>query len=311
MFKEKMKTKLKLLTLAIPLVLTGCGNTLVNKVKNAPSEYYNTYTNEQLLSNKGFCVTTTWSEIKDANGRELVQATCDMKSPESDVQKMVDAYHNDYISQYNSEGDQIKKEISNLKDTITTVSKIKTINDLHNVTKFDPNNFLDCGNANSASSDFILLGYNTIPSDLKGLTKNEAIRKTASKCITNLNQEISEKNKSLANFKEQEKRYSASATQLANNLIKVMPQKSKLIAQWSTISNGKQVVLDGLSLKEKSADGKTYSYNLDDPNKVFKQSTNPTMSPLATINYITNQSNLALAVATNRAFQRIEQMNNY
>ncbi|HIF9530614.1 TPA: hypothetical protein ACX6S4_003019 [Photobacterium damselae] len=296
-----MNINKKILVSLIGFLLTGCGDNLIDQVKESQSEYDATFTNLQLFSNKNFCTSTSWSEVKDQNGRNIVQVNCKLRSTLPIYKQIVDSAVKSRISIYGRGINNLLAENKNTEENIKFVSELKTI---QQISALNPLDVPKCG---EASYGMMMLSMDANPdiNDKNRKPDNNDVQKTVKLCINELNKIISTNNNRINNAKIKLKKFETRINSYADNIIMNLPDENNLIVQWSITAKDKKVILGGMSLYQKSKNGKTTSYSVY-ANEVFQQAINPSNDPLKSISSFTDNNEFANKILLMRKFNNFE-----
>lgn len=116
----------------ICVLLTGCGKSEIEKVQDAKSVYDQSFTNEQIFSNKNFCKSTEWVTTKDKFGRELVQLRCGMNFPKDYYRVIINHYAKKRTALFDEILSNYKLQLGTIDNVKSAYSKINTVEDLEN-----------------------------------------------------------------------------------------------------------------------------------------------------------------------------------
>ncbi|PSV00723.1 hypothetical protein [Photobacterium kishitanii] len=284
-----MKAQKKVLIALITIAITGCGQDLIDNVKESPSKFDTTLTNEQLFSNSSFCTETTWTKIKDPNGREVVQVDCKLRSTLPEYEKMLTQGVNQSIKDYSNGTNRLIEENEKIKEDIKLVSSFKTVQQIRDYRMV---NLPKCGEAGSKGSlGLVMLSMNGLVNE-KRKPNDEDVKPAVDLCVADMNNMINDNSKRIEKAKEKIKTYTVRVNEYANNIKRGLPVENDLIAQWSVSADEKNVVLGGMSLIQKSENGKEKSVQVY-TDELLEQATNPSNNPLLSVYSLTGQSALA------------------
>lgn len=108
------------------ILLSGCGDSQVDKVKNARSDNPD-YTYGQFLDNRKHCNKTSWKSMKDDRGRIIVEYSCTHQSVNSNLLENALARHLETIErEANVILDNYLKTRANLESKLNELSKETT-----------------------------------------------------------------------------------------------------------------------------------------------------------------------------------------